>query len=235
MSNSSKLLERIRAEKITPIPKWQFSSKQWSLWVGFIASIIFGALSFSVILFTIQQTDFILLNHLSHSKAEFILGVLPFFWLISLFVFLGFAFYSVQFTNKGYKISSVRMVAFGTAMSIVLGTIYFIGGGSSKLEQTFATNLSLYEGLEKKKIKLWSMPESGYLSGEILSLEAEVLRLKDSKGKIWVIDFSDSFVAPILLMEEGLKIKLIGKMQSDGNFKSEEIRPWGGREKRFHR
>lgn len=232
MNNSKKLLERIKSEKIEPIPKWLFLSKRGVVWLLFGSSILIGAMAFSVILFSIQQTDFVLLNHLAHSKAEFLLGILPFFWLISLFLFLGFAFYSIQYSQKAYKFSAAKLIGLSTAMSIVLGTIYFIGGGAGKLEKTFAANLSLYEGLENKKTKLWTMPESGYLSGEIQKVSEKTIELKDSKGKIWIIYYKESFVAPIVKLESGVRIKLIGKMMGNKDFKAEEIRPWGGRSRR---
>jgi len=235
MTNSNKLLDRIRNEGIEPKPKWHFLSRQWSVWTVFIISILFGALAFSVILFSIQQTDFELFRHLAHSKAEFLLGILPFFWLIGLFLFLGFAFYSIQYSKKAYKISTAKLVGLSTAMSILLGTIYFIAGGADQLEKTFATNLALYEGLEQQKIKLWTVPEEGYLSGHIIQSDPKEIRLKDHKGNIWTISYTDAFVAPIVDLIKGERIKIIGKTINKGHFTAEEIRPWQGRGKRNRR
>ena len=232
MKKSSTLLEKIKSEDITPIPKWKFVIGNNITWVFFISSILLGSIAFSVVLFSIQQTDFVLLNHLMHSKTEMILAVLPFFWLVCLLFFLGFSFYSIQYAKKAYKFTMGKIVLLSTAMSIVLGTLLFISGGAGKLEKTFASNVSLYESLEKKKTKLWSIPESGYLSGVIVEISNSKIKIKDSNGELWSINYKKSFIAPIVEIKSGERIKIIGKIESDHSFVADEIRPWGGRNRR---
>jgi Trk-type K+ transport system membrane component len=63
--------------------------------------MLLGAVAFSVILFCIQQTEFDLVSHLSHSRLEFFLGLLPFFWIVSLILFLVVAMTSFKHSGKG--------------------------------------------------------------------------------------------------------------------------------------
>jgi hypothetical protein len=83
MNNFDKILEKIEHQHIEPTPKWYFQFKNWGFWCLFAISILIGSMSFSIILYSVQQTDFELLSHFfKHSKWESLLVLLPYFWLI---------------------------------------------------------------------------------------------------------------------------------------------------------
>ncbi|MCF8247109.1 MAG: hypothetical protein K9J37_19160 [Saprospiraceae bacterium] len=233
MKGSEKLIEIIRQQDIQPAPKWQFSMKNGLAWAGFLAAVVLGAMAFSVILFAIQQTDFNLVSHLSHSRLEMFLGLLPFIWIVFLIAALAIAFYSIQFSKKGYKFTAAKLVGFSALLSILLGTLFFIGGGGHQLEHAFAVNVDLYESIQQKKTKLWSMPKDGYLSGQIEAVNPDFFVLKDFNNKSWKIHYDSAFIAPVVRLEEGETVKLIGKMESIDEFTAKEIRPWGGRGNRM--
>ncbi|MCO6489566.1 MAG: hypothetical protein J5I98_14165 [Phaeodactylibacter sp.] len=228
MKPSEKLLQKIKEEQAEPAPRWHFAVKNQLLWAAFGLAAVLGALAFSVILFAIQQTDFSILSHLSHSGLELFLGLLPFFWIILLVVFLLIAMYSVQYSRRGYKFTLARLVGYSAALSILLGTLFFIGGGAQRLEQAFAVNVSIYESIQEKKVKLWSMPEAGYLSGEIVETGLDAFQLKDFQGNTWTIRYGGAFIPPVVLLERGEKVKLVGEIEDDGAFAASEVRPWGG-------
>ncbi|MBK8567540.1 MAG: hypothetical protein IPN76_30545 [Saprospiraceae bacterium] len=229
MKSSEKLIETIKQQDIRPMPGWYYFLKNGLLWASFGFAVLLGAMAFSVILFAIQQADFNVLGHLSHSKMEMFLGLLPFLWIGVLLLFTAVAFYSIRNSERGYKFTLAKQIGFSALLSILLGTLFFIGGGGRRLEQAFATNVSLYESIQERKVKIWSMPESGYLSGKITEVAGDHFTLEDFKGKSWEIQYGDTtFIAPIVQMEVGETIKLIGKMADDTVFKANEIRPWGG-------
>ena len=72
------------------------------------------------------------------------------------------------------------------------------------------------------------MPGAGYLSGVITAAGDSTLALRDFKGKTWAIDVSGAFIAPVLRLEAGEKIKLVGETAGENQFKAGEVRPWGG-------
>ena len=232
MKASEKLIESIREQDLKPTPKWHFTLKNSVLWAGFLVAVLLGALAFSVVLFAIQQADFNVINHLSHSRLELFLGLLPFVWIGFLIVFLAIAFYSIQHSRKGYKFTAARLVGFSAALSILLGALFFIGGGANQLERAFAVEVGLYESVQEKKVKLWSMPEDGYLSGQIEEVNPDFFQLKDFKNKIWKIQYEDAFMPPAVSLEKGEKVKLIGKVVTESEFEASEIRPWGGQGRR---
>ena len=230
MNNSNKIIEKIKEENIRPIPKWYFNSKNIGVLLIFVMSVLIGAASFSVILFSIQQAEFNLIGHLDHSRIELVLGLLPFFWIITLMIFLIIAIYSFQRSRKGYKFDWPRLVGYSTAFSILLGTLCFIGGGAQWLDQTFEARLDIYESIDEKKKKVWMNPSNGYLAGSIEGLTGDALRLIDFNEDVWEISYDNAFIAPPVFLEKGEKIKLVGEVTGVNQFKAEQIRPWGGKE-----
>jgi hypothetical protein len=228
MKASEKLLQKIREREVTPTPKWRFTLRNSLLLAAFAAAVLLGALAFSVVLFAIQQTDFDILGHLTHSRLELFLGLLPFFWILVLVACLILAIYSVQYSPKGYKFTALRLAGYSAALSILLGALFFIAGGGRSLEKAFDTKVALYQSVQEKKARLWSMPEDGYLSGEIVEAGAGSLRLKDFKGEEWTVHFEGAFIPPAVLLERGETIKLIGEITEKEEFTASEIRPWGG-------
>ena len=228
MDNSKKIIEKIKAENIQPIPRWKFVLKNVSVWTAFGIAVLLGALAFSVVLFSIQQSEFDLLSHMSHSRLEFFLGLLPFFWIISLVAFLVLAIFSIQRSKKGYKFTSSRLVGISTALSILLGALFFIAGGAERLENAFAVNVELYESIQEKKVQIWMNPEDGFLSGTISETASDYFILEDFDGKTWEVRYQGAFIPPSVLVEAGEKVKLVGEITEKKTFQAEEVRPWGG-------
>jgi hypothetical protein len=228
MEGSERLLQTIKEQNIRPTPGWQFRIRNLLVWSGFSISVLFGALAFSVILFAIQQADFQALKHISHSWLELFLGLLPFFWLIALIVFLLIAMISILHSKTGYKLTLAKLAGISALLSILFGTIFFIGGGGQKLENSFSLNVSLYESIQEKKIKLWSRPQNGYLSGQIQDVQDSTIKLLDFNNKTWIVRYENSFIPPSVMLEQEERIKLSGKMVNSDTFTAEEIRPWGG-------
>jgi hypothetical protein len=228
MKNSDTLIKNLKSQNTKPIPKWRFTVKDRFISIIFLLSIILGGLAFSVILFAIQQLDFNLITHMSHSKIEFLLGALPFIWIVFLIVFLMLAMIGIKNSKKGYKFSFGKLFSINTAFSILMGTLFFIGGGAQWLENKFAVNVEFYESIKEKKEKMWTMPEDGYLSGTIAKITNKTLYINDFKGNNWEIEFGQANIPDVVLLEVGEKIKIMGKQISSSKFHADDIRPWGG-------
>jgi hypothetical protein len=228
MNSAEKIIQKIKDENIRPKPRWQFFLSELIKKSLFLLFIISGSISFSVILFAISQSEFSLLHHLRHSEAEFILVMMPVIWLCFLIVFLGASVFSVLTTGRSYKLTYSRWIGYSTALCISLGVLFFITGGAQWFEKKFETHVESYESIADKKLKIWSQPNLGTLSGEIVSLEDNSLVIKDWNGKIWQVDITDTFIAPMVDLEPGTKIKISGRKVSDDEFSSDKIRPGGG-------
>ncbi|MCK5085038.1 MAG: hypothetical protein KAQ64_05285 [Candidatus Pacebacteria bacterium] len=225
MKNSQKLLEKIQSEKIPQRSRGLFVLKNIFFWLLFAFSIIIGGLSFSIILFAFNQTDFDLLSHIPNSKIELLLGLLPFFWIISCLIFLLISIFGIRHTKTGYRYSPLLVFSSSIVLSIVLGTVLFFSGGAEKMERIFSENVPVYKSLEERKISRWSLPENGFLSGKIVGKE-ENLIIEDWNGKKWEIDFKNAIIKGRLSLEKDEEIKIIGKMSESDIFIATQIGPW---------
>ncbi len=230
MGNPDKLIETIKKEKIKPKPKWVFNLNNFLLWLMYFLFVLVGAISFSVILFAIQQTDFELLSHIGHSRIELFLSILPFIWLVLLIVFILGSLYAIYYSQRGYKFTFSRLIAINVGLSVLIGTIFFIGGGASWFENAFAIRTGFYESIQKKKEKIWQNPDKGNLAGVIYDVKDGILEFNDFENKKWIINIDSTFIANPVLLEKGEKIKITGVKIDDETFKAKEIYPWGGRE-----
>jgi heme/copper-type cytochrome/quinol oxidase subunit 2 len=234
MDNSTRLIDKIKSEQVKPLPRWRFTFKNTLIWIAFIVCVLFGALAFSVILFALQQADFNITRHMNHSVFELLLILVPLFWLVSLIILLISAMISLKNSKKGYRFTSPSLIGYSTALSILLGTLFFISGGAGWLEHAFASNVNAYESIEERKSQVWSNPEGGFLSGTIISVSESVFELQDLQGGTWDIDYSGADIVPAVQLMDGEKIKMTGEMTSASKFKADIIRPWGGFQNRHH-
>jgi hypothetical protein len=230
MGNPDKLIEKIKKEKIRPKPKWIFSLHNSILWLTYFIFVLVGAISFSVILFAVQQTDFELLSHMGHSKLELLLSILPFIWLILLIVFILGSLYAIYYSQRGYKFTFSKLIAINVGLSILIGTVFFIGGGASWFENAFALRTGFYQSIQKKKEKIWQNPDKGNLAGIIDKVEDGKLEFKDFNNNKWIINIDSAFVANAVFLEKGEIIKITGHKIDDATFIAKEIYPWGGKE-----
>lgn len=234
MKEERTILDKIKEENIKQRPKWHFTGYKLLTLICYAVCILIGAASFSVILFAIQQTDFNVLAHLRHSNIELILGLLPFFWIVTLLVFLLLSILVFKKSERGYKYHWLKLFGFNTLTSIVLGTLVYLAGGGHQLERAFAERVSSYESVQQMKLKAWMQPENGFLAGTIISVEETSLQLEDFNGKIWSISYQDAFIAGRANMSPSGKIKIVGKQLTNGAFEADEIRPWIGRREFNH-
>jgi len=226
MENSQKLLEKIQEQNIPQKSRLQFNLKNILFWMLFAFSIIVGGLSFSVILFAFNQTDFDLLSQIADSRIEFFLGLLPFFWILSCVVFLFVSTFGIRHTKTGYRYSPLLVFGSSIILSIILGTSLFFAGGAEKMEQIFAENVSVYKSLEERKISRWSTPENGFLSGKIIEKKETIIIIEDWDGKKWEIDFKNAIIKGRISLDRNEKIKIIGKISRNNIFIATGIGPW---------
>lgn len=229
MKEKRTILDKIKEENIKQKPKWHFTGYKLLTSICYIACILIGAASFSVILFSVQQTNFNILSHLTHSRIELLLGLLPFFWIGILFIFILLSILVFKKSERGYKYHWIKLFGFNTLASILLGTLFYLAGGGHQLEHAFAERVSTYESVQEMKLKSWMQPENGFLAGTIIELNETSFQMEDFNGKLWDISFEGAFIAGRAKMNVGSEIKLIGMQQSTTSFKASEIRPWVGR------
>lgn len=229
LKNSQKLLQKIEERHIKQVPRLYFVLKNYLFISIFIFATIFGAVAFSVILYIFSVGDFDLLFNSSLTKLQLVLTTLPFVWVIMVALFIVVSFFGMRHTKKGYRHPIYKILILNILIGVFLGSLFFYVGGSKKVEDFFAVNIPFYTGMEEKKIKLWSSPENGLLSGEILLIEKDLITVKTFDDLMWVVDIRNTLTRKKVSLEKGELIKIVGSIIKENTFLAEEIRPWIGR------
>lgn len=222
-------LANIKSKKIIPKSKWKCLLSSRLAWVFSFLFVLIGSLAFSVILYMILNNDWDLYKHLGDSLLEFVFATLPYFWIVVLLI-LGFlALYSSKFTEDGYRYKLATLIFIGLFLNIVFGGTFYALGMGELIDTRLQEDIPVYNYLSTNKEKMWTQPEKGVLSGEVISLEENNIAIKDYLGNVWDISLSsDILVKGRYQLRIGMKIKIIGKMIEDSSFLASEIRPWMG-------
>jgi len=230
---SKNILQKIKEDEIRPYSKRRFLFKRSMVWTVFILSIMLGSVSSAIALFQLRYAEWDLYQHLSHSVLEFALLVIPFFWLIFLLGFTGFAYYYFRRTEQGYRYPTLWVISGSIVVSIIGGGLLYATGLPERVETAFGENVPFYRELQERRKRVWMLPGQGLLAGRITKLiSADKIQIEDLHGHIWVIDISDTIWRGRLRPAQNLRIKIIGQMKGESQFVADEIRPWHGRGKR---
>ena len=227
---SKDILQKIKKDEVRPYHRQYFLLKRSVIWTVFGLSILLGSVASAIALFQLRYAEWDLYKHLSHSLAEFVLLVIPFFWLIFLLGFTGFAYYYFRRTEQGYRYAAAWVILLSIILSIIGGGLLYSTGLPDKLERVFQENLPFYRKLQERKQKVWMSPMHGLLAGRIIKIISDQkVEIEDLQGNHWIIDIADTIWRGRLRPAEDLKIKILGEMKGQNRFVANEIRPWQGR------
>ena len=133
---SKDILQKIKKDEVRPYPKQYFLLRRSVIWTVFGLSIFLGSIAGAIALFQLRYAEWDLYKHLSHSLIEFVLLVIPFFWLIFLLGFIGFAYYYFRRTEHGYRYATLWIILLSIALSIIGGGLLYSTGLPERLEIT---------------------------------------------------------------------------------------------------
>lgn len=210
---SKNVLDQIKKEGVKPRPKWEFLLKNWALWGGFVVSLIVGAVAVSVIIFLMRTSDFDV-----YRQVGGLWKLVPYFWVVILLLLGAAAYYNYKNTEGGYKYHFSLVIIISVLLSVILGSVFFrVGVG--KWVQNRVNVHRFHE-------KVWMNPDDGFLSGKIEDIVSAELSLEDLDGKKWDVYFEDVKKPPMMRLDNGMMIKIIGEKRGEFGFDAKEIRPW---------
>lgn len=200
-----KVLEKIKDRNLVPRPYFLFFAGRSVFWGLAALSIVLGALSVDLLLFTVSDyyaTDWQVFDNL---PLEGLIFSIPVFWLASLPLFLASAYYGVRRTRRGYRLRPAHIVAACLAASIGLGVLFHFLQAGRLVNEVLAANFDSYRALTDVPFDAWSRPDQGYLGGHADELiDAATLRLTDFRHKVWTVDISHaSVILDSAIVEEG--------------------------------
>lgn len=225
-----KVLRKIKEEHIAPKPRWQFLLKDYFIWFFFLASLLFGALAFCVLLHSLAANDWDLYQYLHTSLIGHILISIPYLWIGLLVVFILIANYNFKHTKSGYRRETYFIVGLSIVGSVVLGTFLQTLGAGEKIEDAVAASVPYYEKITccSNRKDIWDQPSVGLLGGEIIAIiDGNNFELKDFSGTNWQVrEDDDTLEYDPLQIQPGEEVKIIGERKQDFVFWAREIRPW---------
>lgn len=217
------VLERIKGEGLKPISKNVFSMRRVLFWTAVIISLIVGAFTFSLVLSGLFNNDWDLYSKFGFN---FVLKTLPYFWIISLIIFIILGEYYYRKTLHGYRHTLIVVVGAYMASSIIFGSIFYVLRIGDFVERSLIDISPMYRNIILNRHEIWTHPEDGLLSGKIIKVNTDEIELIDEDGNVWVVDTASYDNRGKVTIEIGERIKILGEIIDENNFSADEIRSW---------
>lgn len=225
-----KVVEKIKEQKMCPVPRWRFLAKDGAVWGAFAVSVLIGSLAFSILLHIFAANGWHLYKYLHRGIIGYILITFPYIWFVFLVLFLALAYYNFRCTEKGYRPGTSLILGASVFASLFLGTVLFAWGLGGKIEDLVIANIPAYGQVVccHHRKDVWSQPEKGLLSGKILQIkDVRNFTLEDFRGVSWHIkEAGDEASGGKLNIEPGIEVKMVGNKGKDHIFFFQEIWPW---------
>lgn len=218
-------LQKIKESGIKPISKNFFNLKRVLFWSIVGISLVFGAISFSILISILFNNDWYLYNRFGFG---FILRSLPYFWFVFLIIFTILGDYYYRKTYLGYRRKTITIIFIYITLTVISGSVLSVVGIGESIENSLSRNISVYQGFMFDKNEFWAHPENGLLFGRIIEIDNDLIKVIDQNGVIWIININEASVGRRAEIKVGEIIKIIGDKDFDDIFMANEIRPWIG-------
>lgn len=218
---TDKIIDKIKKEHLKPIPKWRFWMINGGHWAGFGFFILLTVLSLGLLWYFWADEPWL---HVGHSLF---FGRMPLIFLFLIITGVSFAIFDFYKTERGYKYSFVKVGLVLLVIIVLMGWFVNHFGISQQMDHVFNAS-PLYQDRETFIKHVWQNPDSGLITGEIVKvIDGNKFVLQDLDGKNWIIDATGAIWRHGLLPEAGLRIKIVGRTDSD-IFVAQDIRPERG-------
>ena len=223
---SEDVLQKIKQEKLSPKPKWQFLLKNSIIWGLGVLSLALGSVSMSLVFYMIKNDDAGAYGRAGSNILETLLFVIPFFWIICLTIFALAVYFYIKHTKKGYKYSAKKIILVIIGASLILGGIFSILGLGRVIDDVLGERAPFYDRVINPRLDYWSNPENGRLTGlVILKVSPTEYKLIDRSGETWATLLPDEKTGEMMVV--GRPVMLVGEKVSDHKFMIKEILPVG--------
>ncbi len=216
------VLKNIKEKGLKPTSRIFFIFKKLLFWFLIGASILVGSVSFAFVMSLLLNNDWYLYKHLG---LFFIFKTIPFFWLICLTSFIFLAEFYYKKTYFGYRHRVIYIIGIYLIITVLIGFTFYSFGLDSKFENSLYQKVPVYRTINLNRQEIWSQPDKGFLSGEIISVKGESVKILDLNNMEWEIDIKDAIIGGRADLVEDQNIKILGEVKEKGVFSAQEIRP----------
>lgn len=220
------VLSRIAELGLKPRPAMLFFARSAVFWSLASVSVLLGAASFAVLIFAAR--DYAQTGGRGFDEMPFddVAITLPLIWGFSCLGFAASAWLSVARTRRGYRHKPSLVMAAAIALSLGIGTILYGFDVGRKLHEFVAAHVPAYESYTTIPYEQWSRPDLGFLGGEALAIDGQLLRLRAFDGSEWVVDTAGAVVSTDGTPVEEGDVAIRGTRTGPRSFKAISIAPF---------
>lgn len=225
---SNAVLDRI--ELITPEARWKFLCSNYFVWIAWALSVIFGAISFTVLMYVGDHARFALYEATHATALSFFVDILPFIWVGAFMLMAAFAYFNMRHTKSGYKYPVWQLLVSSMVFSVIGGIVLHIFGAGYLIDTQLGKGMPMYRSLERAEAKMWQNPDEGRLLGVFSEMDEddEMYVFLDEKAKRWNIQTIELRDRDRELLSSGNTVRVLGTItDSDaGYFHACGVFPW---------
>lgn len=227
-SLSTKIIERIRKENVTPKPRWYFVLVQAALGLAFLVSIILGSLGVAIVIRHFSVTDWEMAHRFAGSHIRTFFLILPYLWLIIIGLLILLSELLLKHSKKGYRVSSWKFVVLSMGISVVFGGIFFFSEADQPIEAGLRNNFVPYAMWENQQNEMFVAPEHGVLAGRIINIRVPKKEwvVVDLRNDEWLVDIQNAILNEQFRAKIGIPVGMTGQVTSDDHFKADRIVIW---------
>ncbi len=224
---SSKIMDRIKDQKMTPKSRAYFVFLNVLLILAIIFSIVIGSLAIAIIIRHVSLTDWELAHKFSGGKIRAFFVLLPYLWLIFILFAIFFADQLFRHTQTGYRRKSWVIILTSILLSLNFGYILYLVKLDKPFENILMSNVPFYKTWEKEKDRLFAAPDMGVLAGQILEINSEKeWVLMDFADHKWLVSVDKAKIKNNFVPLEGIHVGMLGEAIDDNHFEAKMIRVW---------
>lgn len=220
---SKKVLEKIEKKEIEPRPKWQFITMHVLLGILLIFTVLIGSFATGIMLHKLMATEWDFVPRIGGGPIQGFLLVLPYVWILALFVSTFVAYKLFAETKGGYRHHPIIILLGSIILSLVIGTVLFVTKVADITDNALQTHFRPYAEYQELREKIWNAPQEGMLIGRVINVTPrEVLVLNDVTGETWNVDIKNVKRMPTL--KEWDIVIAIGESTKKGEFDADYIK-----------
>jgi hypothetical protein len=188
-SVADRVLAYIEKENVQPRSKWYFIFTNDFFWALGALSVVMGALSFAVVLFTYFNAEPELYAITHDSFLDFIFEWIPIIWMVSFVIFTYVGYKNIQNTRRGYKYPFSLIIVGSVLLSFIGGIVVYYFGFAAVLDTAFERHVPGYRSVVGLKRDIALRPQRGVIGGEVVDIANDFssFTIRDFRGGVWTV------------------------------------------------
>ena len=221
---SEKVLEKIKSDHLKPKPWAIFLAKRSVFFVITVIVVLLGSLSVAIMIDNFRYNDFLSHELIGQTFGGLLVASLPYFWIISFFIFLIAVYYNLKQTRHGYRYALGIVIGAYFLITIFAGSVLAFTGFSRGAEKMVSERIPAYAQMMCGQGKKWLKPESGVIAGMVVEQDGDFLILRDWEGKLWQVDCRQIGIPNCLKFAGKERVKIFGNLIDKDIFLAEEVK-----------